>query len=71
MVCLSEGKHPHNQLKQMTSELTLDQLTKITGGDAWNDKMSAREKKHVKHRIEGLTLEEALAGKDDPERSCF
>ena len=55
----------------MTGELTLDQLTQVTGGDAWNDKMSAREKKHVKHRIEGLTLEEALAGKYDPERSCF
>ena len=47
----------------MTGELTLDQLTEVSGGDAWNDKMSAREKKHVKHRIEGLTLEEALAGK--------
>ncbi len=45
----------------MTGELTLDQLTKVTGG-AWED-LSAREKKHVKHRIEGLTLEEALAGK--------
>ena len=53
----------------MTGELTLDQLTKVTGG-AWED-LSAREKKHVKHRIEGLTLEEALAGKYDPERSCF
>ena len=45
----------------MTGELTLDQLTKVTGG-AW-EYLSAREKKHVKHRIEGLTLEEALAGK--------
>ncbi len=54
----------------MTSELTLDQLTKVAGGcqqDREFQMMTAKQKKHVKHRIEGLTLEEALAGKRNRE----
>ena len=52
----------------MTSELTLDQLTEVTGGctgqqDREFQMMNAKQKKHLKHNVEGLTLEEALAGK--------
>ena len=57
---------------QNNKELSSSELKGVTGGTSQQDReferMNAQQKKHAKHKVEGLTVEEALAGKNNPGR---
>ena len=52
---------------QNNKELSSSELKGVSGGTGQQDRefkrMNAKQKKHVKHNVEGLTPEEAIAGK--------